>query len=60
MYVFFWHVKYATEPGAFAAAICTGIGIGLFKDCKEAVNKCDKVKKYLNQTRRLFLNIENI
>ncbi len=34
-----------SELGALGAAMCAGIGAGLFTDCKDAVKKCVKVTK---------------
>lgn len=34
-----------SELGALGAAMCAGIGAGLFTDCHDAVNKCVKVSK---------------
>ncbi len=34
-----------TELGALGAAMCAGIGAGLYKDCPDAVSKCVKVTK---------------
>lgn len=34
-----------SELGALGAAMCAGIGAGLFADCNEAVKKCVKIKK---------------
>ncbi len=34
-----------TELGSLGAAICAGIGAGLFSDCKDAVKKCVKIAK---------------
>lgn len=34
-----------SEIGALGAAMCAGIGAGLFKDCPDAVAKCVKVTK---------------
>lgn len=33
------------EIGALGAAMCAGIGAGIFTDCRDAVNKCVKVAK---------------
>lgn len=33
------------EIGALGAAMCAGIGAGIFKDCRDAVKKCVKVAK---------------
>ena len=34
-----------SELGALGAAMCAGIGAGLFTDCADAVNKCVKITK---------------
>ena len=34
-----------SELGALGAAMCAGIGAGLFADCNDAVSKCVKVTK---------------
>ena len=34
-----------SELGALGAAMCAGIGAGLFADCKDAVKKCVKITK---------------
>jgi xylulokinase len=34
-----------SELGALGAAMCAGIGAGLFVDCKDAVKKCVKIAK---------------
>ncbi|MDD0855202.1 FGGY-family carbohydrate kinase [Campylobacter magnus] len=37
-----------SELGALGAAMCAGIGAGLFEDCKDAILKCVKIKKKYN------------
>lgn len=34
-----------SELGALGAAMCAGVGAGLFVDCKDAVRKCVKIEK---------------
>lgn len=42
-----------SELGALGAAMCAGIGAGLFKDCADAVSKCVRVTKiYLPDDRK--------
>ena len=42
------------EIGALGAAMCAGIGAGIFKDCRDAVNKCVKVSKvYMPDSNRV-------
>lgn len=43
-----------TELGAFGAAMCAGIGAGVFKDCKDAVNKCVKVTKVFKPNEQVI------
>lgn len=41
----------ATELGSLGAAMCAGIGAGLFKDCDDAIDKCvHVVKTYVPNT----------
>ena len=41
------------EIGALGAAMCAGIGAGIFTDCRDAVKKCVKVAKtYMPDERR--------
>ena len=37
-----------SELGALGAAMCAGIGAGLFEDCNDAVSKCVKITKTYN------------
>ena len=39
------------ELGALGAAMCAGIGAGLFTDCSDAVNKCVKIAKVYKPDR---------
>jgi len=41
-----------SELGALGAAMCAGIGAGLFADCKDAVNKCVKITKVYTPDER--------
>ena len=42
-----------SEIGALGAAMCAGIGAGLFTDCKDAVSKCVRVTKiYIPDDRK--------
>ena len=34
-----------SELGALGAAMCAGIGAGIYRDCKDAVSKCVKISK---------------
>lgn len=34
-----------TETGALGAAIYAGIGLGIYKDCKDAAEKCIRIKE---------------
>lgn len=44
-----------SELGALGAAMCAGIGAGLFTDCGEAVSKCVKITKtYIPDTARVL------
>lgn len=48
----------ATELGALGAAMCAGIGAGLFKDCSDAVAKCVKVTKVYKPNENKILDYE--
>lgn len=48
-----------TELGALGAAMCSGIGAGLFKDCNDAVSKCVKIKKTYKPDKNKILDYEN-
>jgi len=42
-----------SELGSLGAAMCAGIGAGLFKDCRDAVSKCVRVTKiYMPDDRK--------
>jgi sugar (pentulose or hexulose) kinase len=34
-----------TELGSLGAAMCAGIGAGLYKDCRDAINRCVRIAK---------------
>jgi len=34
-----------TELGSLGAAMCAGIGAGLYKDCRDAINRCVRIEK---------------
>lgn len=48
-----------SELGALGAAMCAGIGAGLFKDCKDAVEKCVKISKTYKPDENKILDYEN-
>lgn len=42
-----------SELGALGAAMCAGVGAGIFADCNDAVNKCVKITKtYMPDSRK--------
>lgn len=41
------------ELGCLGAAMCAGIGAGLYKDCNDAVEKCVKIEKIFNPNEEL-------
>lgn len=44
-----------SELGALGAAMCAGIGAGLYADCKDAVSKCVKITKtYKPDEKKIF------
>lgn len=48
-----------SELGALGAAMCAGIGAGLFKDCNDAVSKCVKIKKTYKPNENKISDYEN-